>query len=71
MVALLENEKFIVVDENEYSEQIATASGSSGSHRARRLRPDLPLLPCGKCQKKSVLEYTCPDRNVSCLFFPC
>jgi hypothetical protein len=62
---------------------MATASaGSSGSRQPRRLRPDLPLVPCGKWKKNTMEEYrvrklganngrifyTCPDRNVSCLF---
>ena len=59
---------------------MATASGSSASHRVpKRLRPDLPLIACSKCEKKIVMEYRvrkecpnkdhifykCPDRNVS------
>jgi hypothetical protein len=62
---------------------MATASGSSGLYAVhKRLRRDLPLIPCGECEKKIVLEYrvkkegankgrifyTCPDRNVSCFF---
>jgi hypothetical protein len=36
----------------------ASGSGSSASHRVpNRLRPDLPLIVCGKCKKKIVLEY--------------
>jgi hypothetical protein len=36
-----------------------TTSGSSASHRVpkERLRPDLPLIVCGKCEQKTVLEY--------------
>jgi hypothetical protein len=64
---------------------MATASRSSASHGVRkRLRPDLPLVTCDKCEMKIVLEYrvkkecpnkgrifyTCPDRNVSC-FLSC
>ena len=59
---------------------MATASGSSASYRVpKRLRPDLPLIACGKCEEKIVMEYRvrkeylnkdrifykCPDRNVS------
>jgi hypothetical protein len=59
-----------------------TTSGSSGLHGVhKRLTPDLPLIPCGECEKKIVLEYrvkegankgrifyTCQDHNVSCFF---
>ena len=45
----------------------------------KRLRPDLPLIACGKCEEKIVMSYRvrkecpnkgrifykCPDRNVS------
>ena len=52
---------------------MATASGSSASHRVtKRLRPDLPLIACGKCEEKIVMVYRvrkecpkCPDHNVS------
>jgi hypothetical protein len=60
---------------------MATASGSSASHGfAKRLRPGLPLIPCGNCrdEMKIVMEYRvkegpnkgrifykCLDRNVS------
>ena len=60
---------------------MATASGSSASHGfPKRLRPSLPLIPCGKCrdETKIVMEYRvkegpnkdrnfykCPDCNVS------
>ena len=59
---------------------MATASGSSASHGVpKRLRPDLPLITCGKCEQKIVREYrvkkkgpnqgrifyTCPNREVS------
>ena len=59
---------------------MTTASGSSASHRVpKRLRPDLPLIACGKCDENIVMEYRvrkeyhnkgrifykCPDRNVS------
>ena len=44
---------------------MATASGSSVSHRfPKRLRPDLPLIPCGKCcdETKIVMEQCSPTR---------
>ena len=59
---------------------MTTASGSSASHRVpKRLRPDLPLIACGKCEEKIMMEYQvrkecpnkdrifykCPDHNVS------
>ena len=59
---------------------MATAFGSSASHRVtKRLRPDLSLIACGKCEEKIVTEYRvrkecpnkgrifyrCPDCNVS------
>ena len=61
---------------------MATASGSSASHGfPKRLRPGLPLIPCGKCcdETKIVMKYQvkkegpnkgrifykCPDRNMS------
>ena len=62
---------------------MATASGSSASHGVpKRLRPDLPLIVCGKCGQKIVREYrvkkkgpnqgrifyTCPDHEVSNFF---
>ena len=58
---------------------MAIASGSSASHGVpKRLGPDLPLIVCGKCGQKIVMEYrvkkkgpkqerifyTCPDREV-------
>ena len=39
---------------------MAAASGSSASHGfPQRLRPGLPLIPCGKCrdETKIVMEY--------------
>ena len=47
---------------------MATASGSSASHRVlKRLRPDLPLIACGKCEEKIVMEYRvrkeCPKKS--------
>jgi hypothetical protein len=66
---------------------MATASGSSGLHGVRtkrRLRSELPLIPCGECENRIVVEYrmkegpnkghifyTCPDSNVSCFFLSC
>ena len=59
---------------------MSTASRSLASHGVReRLRPDLPLIACRECMKKTVLEYRvkkegsnqdrnfygCPDRNLS------
>ena len=59
---------------------MTTAFGSLASHWvSKRLRPDLPLIACGKCEKKIVMEYRvrkecpnkgrifykCPDHNVS------
>ena len=49
---------------------MATASGSSASHRVtKRLRLDLPLITCGKCEEKIVIEYrvrrSVPTRAVS------
>jgi hypothetical protein len=62
---------------------MATASESSASHGVpKRLRPDLPLIVCGKCGQKTVREYkvkkkgpnhgrifyTCSDHEVSNFF---
>jgi hypothetical protein len=62
---------------------MAIASGSSASHGVpRRLRPDLPLIACGKCGQKTMREYRvkkkgpnqglifymCPDHEVSYFF---
>ena len=59
---------------------MSTASGSSISYRVpKRLRPDLPLIACDKCEEKIVMKYRvrkecpnkdrifykCPDYNVS------
>ena len=59
---------------------MATVTGSSVSQRVqKRYRPELPLINCGKCGQKIVMEYKvskegvntghifykCPDRNVS------
>ena len=36
---------------------MASTFGSSASHRVpKRLRQDLPLIACGKCEKKIVME---------------
>ena len=53
---------------------MATASGSSVSHRVpKRLRPDLPLIACGKCEEKIVMEYQvrkeCPNKGS--IFYKC
>ena len=62
---------------------MTTPSGSLASHGVhKRLRPDLPLIACGKCGQKTVREYrvkkkgpnqglifyTCPDHEVSNFF---
>jgi hypothetical protein len=59
---------------------MATVTGSSVSQRVqKRYRPELPLITCGKCGQKILMEYKvskegvnkgrifykCPDRNVS------
>ena len=59
---------------------MTTGTGSSASRSvAKQLRPELPLIICGKCKQKIVMEYRmkkdgpnndrifykCPDRNVS------
>ena len=59
---------------------MATVTGSSVSQRVqKRYRPELPLITCGKCGQKIVMEYRvskvgvnkgrifykCPDRNVT------
>ena len=59
---------------------MATMTGSSVSQRVqKRYRPEFPLITCGKCGQKIVMEYKvskegvnkgrifykCPDRNVS------
>ena len=53
---------------------MATASGSSASDRVpKRLRPDLPLIACGKCEEKIVMEYRvskeCPNKGR--IFYKC
>ena len=59
---------------------MATVTGSSVSQRVqKRYRPELPLITCGKCGQKILMEYKvskegvnkgrifykCSDRNVS------
>ena len=49
---------------------MTTAFGFLVSHRvSKRLRPDLPLIACGKCEEKIVMEYrggrSVPTRAVS------
>ena len=54
---------------------MATVTGSSVSQPVqKRYQPELPLITCGKCGQKIVMEYKvfkegvnkgCPDRNVS------
>ena len=53
---------------------MATASGSWASHRVpKRLRPDLPLIACDKCEEKIVMEYQvrkeCPNKGR--IFYKC
>jgi hypothetical protein len=53
---------------------MATASGSSASHRVtKRLRLDLSLIACGKCEEKIVMEYRvrkeCPNKDRN--FYKC
>ena len=53
---------------------MATASGSSASHRVpKRLTPDLLLIACGKCEEKIVMEYRvrkkCPNKGR--IFYRC
>ena len=52
---------------------MTTTSGSSASHRVtKRLRPDLPLIACGKCEEKIMMEYRvkqCPNKG--CIFYKC
>ena len=59
---------------------MAAAFGSSASHRVqKRMRPYLPLIACGECERNIVMEYRvkkecpnkgrifykCPDHNMS------
>jgi len=59
---------------------MATVTGSSVSQWVlKQYRPELPLITCGKCEKKIVMEYKvskegvnkgrifykCPDGNVN------
>ena len=53
---------------------MSTASGSLASHRVpKRLRPNLPLIACGKCEEKIVMEYRvrkeCPNKGR--IFYKC
>ena len=53
---------------------MTTASGSLASHRVpKRLRPNLPLIACGKCEEKIVMEYRvrkeCPNKGR--IFYKC
>jgi DNA-directed RNA polymerase subunit M/transcription elongation factor TFIIS len=53
---------------------MATTSGSSASHQVpKRLRPNLPLIACGKCEEKIVMEYRvrkeCPNKGH--IFYKC
>ena len=53
---------------------MATASGSSASHRVpKRLRSDLPLIACGKCEEKIVMEYRVRKEcsNKGRIFYKC
>ena len=53
---------------------MATASGSSASHGVpKRMRPDIPLIACGKCGKKTVREYKMrkKDPNQGRIFYMC
>ena len=54
---------------------MATASGSSASHGfSKRLRPDLPLITCGKCcdEMKIVMEYRVKEGpNKGRIFYKC
>jgi DNA-directed RNA polymerase subunit M/transcription elongation factor TFIIS len=53
---------------------MATASGSSASHGVpKRLRPDLPLITCGKCGQKTVREYKVKKKgpNQGRIFYTC
>ena len=45
---------------------MATASGSLALHGVpKRLRPDLPLIACGKCGQKTVREYRVKKKGVN------
>jgi hypothetical protein len=53
---------------------MATASGSSASHGfPKRLRSDLPLIACGKCEQKIVWEYRIKKKgpNQGRIFYMC
>jgi uncharacterized protein Usg len=45
---------------------MATAFGSLASHGVpKRLRPDLPLITCGKCEQKIVREYRVKKKGLN------
>ena len=51
---------------------MATTSGSSALHGVpKRLRPDIPLIACGKCGQKTVREYRVKKKgpNQSRIFY--
>ena len=52
---------------------MVTTSRSSASHGVpKRLRSDLPLIVCGKCGQKTVLEYRVKKGpNQGCIFYMC
>jgi len=53
---------------------MVTASGSSALHGVpKRLRPDLPLIACGKRGQKTVREYRVKKKgpNQGCIFYTC
>jgi hypothetical protein len=55
---------------------MTTASGSSASHGfPKRLKPGLPLIPCGKCrdETKIVMEYRVKKEgfNMGRIFYKC
>ena len=53
---------------------MATTSGSSALHGVpKRLRPDLPLIACGKCGQKIVREYRVKKKgpNQGGIFYKC
>jgi len=45
---------------------MATVTGSSVSQRVqKRYRPELPLITCGKCGQKIVMEYKVSKEGVN------
>ena len=53
---------------------MVSGSGSSASHGVpKRLRPDLPLITCGKCEQKIVREYRVKKKgpNQGRIFYTC